>query len=120
MDTHPKRLVLASAVIAGVMISYLLWPSGYGNVSDQGYQLTMAVESACGRQDMEGVLRIRTLVRTDPELSDTERGWLDEILVAAEAGSWNEARRMARDLMRAQLVASSQAGGPTVDQDHSS
>ena len=118
MDSQKKTIAVCFTLFVAVALCYSFWPDKYGTVSESGYKLTMAVESACGRQDADGVQRVRTMVQTNASLSDQEREWLDEILAAAESGSWNDARRMARELMRAQLASGNSSGSGDIRAQH--
>lgn len=118
MGSQKKTIAVGLSIFVALAAWYAFWPENYGTVSESGYKLTMAVESACGRQDTDGVQRVRTMVQTNKSLSDQERVWLNEILAAAESGSWNDARRMARELMRAQLGSGNCDGSTDIRVQH--
>ena len=93
---------MAAGVLVCAVVYGLMRPR-YGPISRSAYEVTIALESACGRRDAGRIDSIRRVLCRHSEMTDAERGWLLEIVKRAESGDWTEARRAARDLMLAQV-----------------
>ena len=48
MDSQKKTIAVGLSIFVALAAWYAFWPEKYGKVSELGYKLTMAVESACG------------------------------------------------------------------------
>ena len=96
-----------------VALSYLLLVftgvvgcSRYSAISPEAYQYTKALYSVCNRRDelrLTNVAQQIDTARAESQLTANEADWLDEIIIVAQAGNWQEATRNARQLMEAQV-----------------
>ena len=92
---------------------WLLFGRGYSTVSDKGYELALALFSACNRQDMARVKSIVELARQAKEaqeLPSYDARVIEEIGQLATDGNWERAAREARRLLDAQVKSASQRG----------
>ena len=103
MNHAPLKIGLFIGVVLIGVATFLLTRPSLGSMSKSGYQITVALESTCSRKDTNRLKKIREMLEEKSEITDDERHWLDEILTQAESGRWEEARRMSRDLMLAQV-----------------
>jgi len=79
---------------------------GYSKIGPAAYELTVALDQAVERQDEGQILKARELIdqrKSDGEISEKEFGYLDQILVSAERGDWDEARKQTRNILRDQV-----------------
>jgi hypothetical protein len=95
-------LVLAGVVLA---VGYWLQNRGYGKVSQQTYEYSKALYSACLSKNNEHLNKIVNLLASDDKtkLPDNERKWLDAIIAEARDGNWETAAQKARRMMEDQV-----------------
>ena len=102
-----NRIPLGASLVGGIVllaaIVFFMTRPSFGSISQTGYELAVALESTCSRRDTDRLKMIRELLADQREMNEQERGYLDRILCHAESGSWDEARKMTRDLMLAQV-----------------
>ena len=103
MNKTPLVACLVGGVVLLAAIIFVMTRPSYGSISQAGYELTVALESTCNRRDSDRLKTIRETLAERSEITDEERSWLDQILSKAESGSWEEASKMTRDLMLAQV-----------------
>lgn len=85
---------------------YFFFP-GYGAIGEKAYQFSVAIDSACSREDqatLEKIDQQMTAATTAAELNARETSWLRGILELAQDKRWQEARQACRKLQEAQLV----------------
>ncbi|MFH5806791.1 hypothetical protein, partial [Alienimonas sp. DA493] len=90
-----------------VLLAALFVPAGcgYPEVSRSAYDMAEALENMADLQRPEQIPRARELIAAKfdrGEITAEERDLLSDIVDRAEAGEWEEARRDAVALMRAQ------------------
>ncbi len=73
------------------------------DVSDDGYQILLALDSTCARQQSDRLAQIERMIEAHSAFSQAESNGLQEIINEAKSGGWTEARQMTRDLMRSQI-----------------
>lgn len=97
--------IAAVGIIALGLIVYLMFPS-YGPIGEKAYQFSVAIDSACSREDVATIERMDQLLAAAvaaEELSTREEKWLRQILALAENEKWDRARQACRSLQEAQL-----------------
>lgn len=79
---------------------------GYGEVSQQGYEISMSLFSVCNRKDASRLGTIEELVKkmlAAGELRSDEGDWFLSIIDQAKQGSWQAAAAACRRLMDDQV-----------------
>lgn len=85
---------------------FFFFPS-YGAIGEKAYQFSVALDSACSREDQATLKKIdqqMTAATAAAELNARETSWLRDILELAQNKRWEEARQACRKLQEAQLV----------------
>ena len=101
------RLVLVAGAVILLGVLLLRGCSGYGEVSQSAYKLAKALHSICDRQDEAGLKKFLDILRKmseSEEISSQEQRWLSEISQIAQEGDWEQATKMARQLMEDQVA----------------
>ena len=97
---------VAVTVVAALVLAMLLpGCSSYGEVNQKTYEFAKALVSTCNRKDEPGLAKVAEMItaaETAGEISSSESGWLMDIVAQAQAGRWEDAQQMARQMMRDQ------------------
>lgn len=105
--TAQRVLAIASLLALSVTLAFTLgwFDFGYGKVSEQAYEFSKALYSACLNRNDEHLGKVeRLLAETgNDSLSAKERQWLEGICQRARAGQWEVAARYARRMMDDQV-----------------
>ena len=91
--------VAAIAIAIGI---YAYLNCGYGPVSKDSYELVTAVHNACVTRDVGRVEMLSEMI-AKAEIDSRERKWLNQIIIQAENGDWNSARKASRSLLEKQV-----------------
>ena len=97
--------ILVCLSCLGLLVCWLL-NRGYGDLSPQGYEITLSLVSVCNRQDTVRLQTIEQMVVKKVamhELRPQEQAWLEAIIKRAKAGQWESASKSTRQLMNAQM-----------------
>ena len=108
MFDQNKKIVWGIAAAGLLAAIALLIPRGYGLLSEQGYQISLATYSACNRKDTDTLNELVELIQagqTTGELSKQESGWLIDIIETARSGDWDAAMQEARQLLDDQVTS---------------
>ena len=90
-----------------LILVWLVWPKGYGSVSDQSCEVANALYTACMTESDEHLARVDQLLQEEAEtgkldLPTQERQWLEQIVRTAQKGRWKAAAKKARLMMEQQ------------------
>lgn len=100
------KTLVAILMIAAIAAGYLLWPSGYGQLSHPAYDLAIASYGACLAKSENRIDRIEALLDNPQfaqELSRQEEGWFRDLIAQARSQKWQRAANMARQMMQDQV-----------------
>lgn len=95
--------------ISFVLVCLLLLATvacGYAKIGPAAYELTVALDQAVERQNVEQIIKARELIeqrKSDGEISERDFEYLDQIIVAAERGDWADSRKKARNILKDQV-----------------
>jgi hypothetical protein len=78
-------------------------------MSEWGYEITLALYSACNARSKHRVAEVESLVRKgveQRELEDREAGWLAEVIQSVRKDDWYFAEMRSREILRAHATES--------------
>ncbi|MFK7735675.1 MAG: hypothetical protein AB8B50_06595 [Pirellulaceae bacterium] len=106
MSSDSRRWWIVGAVV--LLLGGVIWwmSSGYGKVSDEGYQYAMALMSICNRKDESRLVQIVQSIREATESGELpvyDSKTLLRIAERAEDGDWEDAANLVRRLMKTQV-----------------
>jgi hypothetical protein len=105
--SHLKVPMIAGAILL-LLLGLAVWFSrGYGQVSEQAYDLATSLVSACNLQSSERVELIAQCLQADlanGSLPANDARYLTDIIQLAQAGQWEPAQTAARKLVQTQAV----------------
>ena len=103
-----RKLILTWVVAFGIALAIGVWwlNRGYGEVSRQTYEFSMALYSACQSRSDERLSKIEELLSEADveELPANERRWLEAIIARAQNNHWEAAANNARQMMEDQVT----------------
>ena len=89
------------------LLTALTGCSDHPVLSPKGNDLSMALYTACKRHDQEALAKLTTLTKTaqdNSEITENEALLIQEIIARAnQRQQWDEAARLARELLEAQV-----------------
>ena len=97
-----RRIALLTLAVFAVGVLIMFMNRGYERISEQGYKYSLALISACNRQDEIRVRLIATEV-SESQLPEYDRSVIVGIADTALSGDWQQAARRARALLKAQV-----------------
>jgi len=103
-----NRVILATAAIGLCVVAvWMLFPSNYGKVSPQTYEVAKALYSACLTKSEPRLVKLETMLRDNSDSTNAippnQRDWLTDILDTAKQGDWESAASEARRMMEDQV-----------------
>ena len=100
-----RKLVLTSvaALVIALVVSIWWLNRGYGEVSRQTYEFSMALYSACQSKSEERLSGIEKLLSEASESPENERRWIEAIISRARDDNWESATNHARRMMEDQV-----------------
>ncbi len=107
MPPRVKALLAIGTLLAIGL--FLFWNPGYGELSPKGYQLAMALYSACNRKDatqLEKVAKLLDQSNAQGDLPAADAKWLTKVLELGRAQDWDSANQMIRRIMMDQAKES--------------
>ena len=93
-------LLLAGGVIAWLCLR------GYGELSPKSYDYAKALYSICNLKDDKRLAKVETMITDSAkngEITERERGWLQDVIDRARDGDWETATARARRMMADQI-----------------
>jgi len=107
MSSSRFKIVIACGLAGIVLVALVLFSQrGYGEVSPKTYEFAKALYSICNRRDasrLDDVSKMISESAAAGEMSQTEAGWLQDIVDEARAGEWKTAAGRARRMMEDQV-----------------
>ena len=100
-----RKLILTSAVAIVIALVVSIWwlNRGYGEVSRQTYEISMALYSACQSKSEDRLSKIEQLLDEAGEIPENERRWVEAIISRARDDNWESAANNARQMMEDQV-----------------
>ena len=100
-----RKLALTSvaAFVIALVVSIWWLSRGYGEVSHQTYEFSMALYSACQSKSEERLNQIEKLLDEASEIPEHERRWVEQIISRARDDNWESAANNARQMMEDQV-----------------
>lgn len=98
----PSVALLLLAITASVAIS----GCGYGEISDNAYDLATATYGACMAQDMARIERVKKMLEDEAfaaGLTTSEIGWFELIIDDAQNEDWETAASSAKRMLEDQV-----------------
>lgn len=93
-ETHSKPWLAMAAVLAVVvLVAVWLWPRSSVELSDRGYDVTLALYRVCNQRSEEGLAKIEeqlALMASGVDDSTSHRA-IAEIIAQAKSGQWRQA-----------------------------
>lgn len=114
------KFLLPAAVFAVLALCFIF--RGYGEVSQRGYRIAIALYSACNQRDDEKLTQIEDLItqsETAHDLHANEIRWLRDIIRTGQRGHWDAANRKVRRLMVDQIKPASESDQQRPSHSHS-
>ena len=105
MSINGKLGVLG--IVAAACMAVLLWPrDNYGGMSEQGYEITMALYAACNAQSPERLSAVEAIVSSSADqdqINPQELDWFNSVFDEAREGNWQAAAKQSREILMAQV-----------------
>lgn len=100
-----KSLVI---IVVGLAIAgYIFYPTGYGAISDDAYDLALASYGACLAKSEQRIQQIQ-IILDDPEslenLTAQEHRWFRDLISKTRSNQWNRAATIAKRMMKDQVT----------------
>lgn len=76
-------------------------------MSTDGYQITLALYSACNAKSLERIAQIESIVDNQvqqQQLNQREAEWFQQVVHRAREGDWHAAAQQSRQILSAQVV----------------
>ncbi|QDS91153.1 hypothetical protein EC9_53730 [Rosistilla ulvae] len=105
-ETSLARFGWASVAVAIVAAGLWWWMQPPAPLSENGYDLTIALYRVCNQRSDEGLQRIEELLdesRSTAAASDPSHGIVAAIVAQAKAGDWESAARASRRALEDQV-----------------
>lgn len=111
MQANPRlrmRWPVMVAAMAIVMTAWWLWPRTPAELSEQGYDVTLALYRVCNQRSVEGLAQIEqelaSMSASNPSLDSSQR-LIADIVGQAKAGQWQAATIACRQALDDQVAA---------------
>ncbi|WP_417738854.1 hypothetical protein [Rosistilla oblonga] len=105
-ETSLPQFGLGIVAVAMVAAGLWWWMRPPAPLSENGYDLTIALYRVCNQRSDEGLQRIEQLLdesRSTGEASDPSHGIVAAIVAQAKAGDWESAARASRRALEDQV-----------------
>jgi len=99
---NSSKSIIAGVIVLAVIAISVRGCGRYGEVNALTYQHAKALYSACNSRDPERLRTCTSMIaaaESGEGISSTESGYLKAIIDTADAGQWDDAQAMARQLM---------------------
>lgn len=109
MSNLQKQMGMGGAAVVLLLMLFLMIQGcqQYGTVSPKTYEIASALYSVCNRHDAGRLPVVDGLIndaQQAAEISESEAGWLREIVRSAHQGDWEQAMLDARTMMSEQVL----------------
>ena len=102
--SYAKATTLFAIALLGAI--YLFFPTGYGTISGEAYDLALASYGACLAKSESRVEKIEAMLNESEyseKLSERETRWFRDLIAQTRSGRWNQATPIAKRMMEDQV-----------------
>lgn len=101
--------VVVAVCFAAVLVGVWWWPRTPAELSEHGYDVTLALYRVCNQRSEAGLVQIEeqlTIMDKETPLSQQSRTIIADIISQAKSGNWQDACVACREALEDQVVKS--------------